>query len=66
MTGRPLPALAGTAAALVLAAAAMLTGASPAPSHELDGHSRTTGAALTDAPEAGTHLTGALPPGTAP
>ncbi|MGQ4485645.1 hypothetical protein ACN6LM_001439 [Streptomyces sp. SAS_281] len=63
MTGRPLPALAGTAAALVLAAASMLTGASSAPS---DDYSRTAVRAFTDAPEAGAYVNGALSSGTTP
>ncbi|MGZ2361085.1 hypothetical protein LRE75_31170 [Streptomyces sp. 372A] len=66
MTGRPLPALAGTAAALVLAAASMLTGASSAPSDESGDYSRTAVTAFTDAPEAGAYVNGALSSGTTP
>ncbi|MEU2023882.1 hypothetical protein ABZ565_17275 [Streptomyces sp. NPDC016469] len=66
MTRHPLPALAGTAAALVLAAASMLTGASTAPSDEPDHHRRNTGTAVTDASKAGVYVNGALSSGTAP
>ncbi|NEC63726.1 hypothetical protein [Streptomyces sp. SID9727] len=66
MTGRPLPVLAGTAAALVLAAASMLTGASSATSDESGDYGRSAGTTFADAPKAGVYVNGALPAGTAP
>ncbi|MGC4950850.1 hypothetical protein ACLQ2N_32250 [Streptomyces sp. DT224] len=61
MTGRPLPALAGTAAALVLAAASMLTGASSASSHETGDHGPAAHTTVTDASKAGVYVKDTAP-----
>ncbi|MGW2473316.1 hypothetical protein [Streptomyces sp. NPDC001665] len=66
VAGRPLPALAGTAAALVLAAASMLTGASSAPSHQTDDYGPAARTTVTDASRAGGHVNGALSSVAAP